>query len=430
MKYAFLANASVGHTNFMISLAQKFIEKGENVVFYLPGVKNKLIRKLLDSPSLFIDEKLNKLKIPCKILKVSISQFLLSSKIKTKRGLKEVIFALKVFAKGGKHYTAVLEKEFNQNMPDCIIYDYTFFSAISISEKYKIPRIAVYHSGLPFVEYPIPPVGIKAKYNSLSLNEYNTIYKGFKQIDVSIKADYQKIANQKINTDFLLSPNSNFLNIISTIKEAEYPRTKLPDNVFFVGSGVSKKIKDRSNFIEKKGKKLIYISFGTVFNNRSDLFIKIIKSIEITDAIILVSAGGSYNKLSKCSFNDNVHIEKFVPQQKVLQNTDLFITHGGKNSINEALNIGVPMILFPFGGEQEYNANLIEYLGVGIRITEKEINKTTDRLGSLIEHILTNNDIQSKSRYLSELHENKEGSLTAYKIINDKLSREHEASLI
>ena len=45
--------------------------------------------------------------------------------------------------------------------------------------------------------------------------------------------------------------------------------------------------------------------------------------------------------------SDNVHIFTFVRQLQVLKHADVFITHGGLNSIREAVHTEVPMLLFP-----------------------------------------------------------------------------------
>ena len=43
----------------------------------------------------------------------------------------------------------------------------------------------------------------------------------------------------------------------------------------------------------------------------------------------------------------NIWTYSYVPQLEVLQHTDLFITHGGMNSVNEAMYYGVPMLVMP-----------------------------------------------------------------------------------
>ena len=61
----------------------------------------------------------------------------------------------------------------------------------------------------------------------------------------------------------------------------------------------------------------------------------------------------------------NIWTYSYVPQLEVLQHTDLFITHGGMNSVNEAMYYGVPMLVMPVINDQPLNAAQVEKLKLG-----------------------------------------------------------------
>ena len=65
---------------------------------------------------------------------------------------------------------------------------------------------------------------------------------------------------------------------------------------------------------------------------------------------------------------DNIYALSFVPQIEVLKHADVFLTHCGMNSINEALCEGVPMVAMPFLNDQITNARRITELGLGKRV--------------------------------------------------------------
>ena len=44
---------------------------------------------------------------------------------------------------------------------------------------------------------------------------------------------------------------------------------------------------------------------------------------------------------------ENISIFNYVPQIQLLNYVDIFITHGGLNSINEGLFNGIPLIVIP-----------------------------------------------------------------------------------
>jgi hypothetical protein len=117
VKLAFLANPSVRHTNFLISLAVQAQKSGSNVLFLLPGIKNGFLKKISDNPIFIIPEKLSSNNIPTRIIPISPHQSLLAGLLENKRGMAEVLFALKVFTAGAKHYTQYLLKEFERDRP-------------------------------------------------------------------------------------------------------------------------------------------------------------------------------------------------------------------------------------------------------------------------------------------------------------------------
>jgi len=419
MKFAFLMSPAVSHTNFLSALAIKAKNMGDEVIIYLPGTKNTLIRKIVNNPALKIDIKLEEIGLACRLIPLSLYQGMLGEKIKKKRGLEETLFALKVFSAGAKKYTNYLVNEFKKEKPTAIIYDYTFFPAIAVSEKLNIPRIAIYHSGLPFLEYPIPPMGSQYKYGEISQTEFDDFLKLRDEEEAKAKNKFEEIIKQKIEIDFLASPSSDILNIANSIKETEYPRKELSDNIHFVGSSIL----DNNNLddelpINNQEKKLIYVSLGTVFNKQPDLFIKIINSIDIPNVEIIVSSGASYKKLKSCKFNPNVHIKKFISNVfSVLKNSEVFITHGGKNSINEALKFGVPMILFPAGGEQEYNANLVEYHHLGKNFSNIMNDFTNKDMNDAIKFLLNDKQVRNSVETMVRKHENIDGASNTYELI-------------
>ena len=61
---------------------------------------------------------------------------------------------------------------------------------------------------------------------------------------------------------------------------------------------------------------------------------------------------------------EGVRLEEYVPQPLVLAHCDAFVTHGGFNSVKEALSEGVPMVVVPISADQPYSAERCAALGV------------------------------------------------------------------
>uniref|UniRef100_A0A8C8YP18 UDP-glucuronosyltransferase n=1 Tax=Prolemur simus TaxID=1328070 RepID=A0A8C8YP18_PROSS len=75
----------------------------------------------------------------------------------------------------------------------------------------------------------------------------------------------------------------------------------------------------------------------------------------------------------------NVKLVDWIPQSDLLAHPSirLFVTHGGQNSIMEAIQHGVPMVGIPVFGDQPENMVRVEAKKFGVSINLKEIKAET-----------------------------------------------------
>lgn len=89
-------------------------------------------------------------------------------------------------------------------------------------------------------------------------------------------------------------------------------------------------------------------------------------------------------------------------QQKVLNAADVFVTHGGSNSLHEAILCQVPMVVAPFFGDQMLIGRRVGELGIGISLpvpqaTDKHAPKhhlddgLAERMDNAVRRIITHN---------------------------------------
>jgi UDP:flavonoid glycosyltransferase YjiC (YdhE family) len=60
-----------------------------------------------------------------------------------------------------------------------------------------------------------------------------------------------------------------------------------------------------------------------------------------------------------------VHLERFVPQDRVLPLLDLVVHHGGTGNLLGALRHGLPALVLPQGADQFVNAARLVEVGAG-----------------------------------------------------------------
>lgn len=120
------------------------------------------------------------------------------------------------------------------------------------------------------------------------------------------------------------------------------------------------------SFLDNSKNGVIYMSLGSNVQSK-DL------SAEILQTFLKVFGSLSYNVLWKFEADDlpnkpdNVMISKWLPQSDLLAHSaiKLFITQGGQQSMEEAIDRAVPMIVLPFLGDQDANAKRMEHKGIG-----------------------------------------------------------------
>lgn len=117
---------------------------------------------------------------------------------------------------------------------------------------------------------------------------------------------------------------------------------------------------------DKMHKPIIYISLGSIISSKR-LCQKFINAFGNKAVSVILNVGKNVKLETLKDLPSNIYAYNYVPQLEVLQHTDLFITHGGMNSVNEAIYYGVPMYVSPIANDQFINANRIQALQVGQR---------------------------------------------------------------
>ncbi|RLQ91168.1 macrolide family glycosyltransferase [Falsibacillus albus] len=165
----------------------------------------------------------------------------------------------------------------------------------------------------------------------------------------------------------------------------------------FVGPSVNKrKDVEPLSFEDNSKSPLIYISMGTVFNEQPEFYQTCFEAFKESDATILMSVGKKTDISQLGDIPENFNVYNYVPQLDVLQQVDLFITHGGMNSSSEGLYFGVPMIVIPAGADQPLIAKRIEELEAGFALDPEHLD--AEKLKSAAERVLANPAYEENSR--------------------------------
>lgn len=116
------------------------------------------------------------------------------------------------------------------------------------------------------------------------------------------------------------------------------------------------------------GKPLIYMSLGTQAYSQPAWYEAVFRAAAGMDVALLAAVGEPVAAAHPHLLPPNVRCVPFAPQLQVLKRAAGFITHGGANSVMEALSFGVPLALSPLCNDQFHNLRFVEQAQVGLHL--------------------------------------------------------------
>lgn len=117
----------------------------------------------------------------------------------------------------------------------------------------------------------------------------------------------------------------------------------------------------------------IYVSLGTVFNERKDFFEACLEAFGGGERPLVLNHGVRLSATDFPDAPDDVVLASHVPQLRVLEHSAVFVTHGGMGSTMEALAHGVPMVVVPQMIEQRVTAERVAELGLGVWLDPADV---------------------------------------------------------
>ena len=152
-------------------------------------------------------------------------------------------------------------------------------------------------------------------------------------------------------------------NLVYTLRAFQPFAGDFPEERFrFIGPSVYDR---REEPFPSLPKPLICISLGTILKGAERFFRACVHAFRGENVTVVMSVGGNFDIAKLGRLPANFIVKHHIPQITVLKQADLFITHGGMNSVSEAMILGVPMLVIPFVSDQPVNGRQVEKLGLG-----------------------------------------------------------------
>lgn len=116
----------------------------------------------------------------------------------------------------------------------------------------------------------------------------------------------------------------------------------------------------------RKDQPLIYMSLGSQIYFQPRMFQTVIEALRDKPVQLIATVSELMDTEELTELPDNVHLCRYTPQLEILKQSSLMISHGGANSIMEAMQAGVPVLISPICNDQFHQAYYLEKQQAGI----------------------------------------------------------------
>ena len=355
-KVAFFCIPAHGHTNPMLPVAAELVKRGNTVRFYS---FNEFEEKINATGAEFIscDAFLPKL--------TKREEAGLKNVSTTEMTIQDIRITLSM--------DSFLDEEFKTFRPDVVYTDSVCFWGKLNAWKHHVPMV-VSTSTFAFNQ-------LSSQYMKNTPKELADMIFGLPRISKELKK-LEPYGYRVKGALSLVQSDNQTDSIVYTSRRFQPYAESFSDHYAFVGpsvfsDAVPEKAKDRP---------LVYISLGTVINDRPDFYTKCIAALQDQKVDVVISCGNAVNRASLGVLPDNIHVYPYVDQLDILSKADVFITHCGMNSVSESLYMAAPMVLYPQTSEQKAVARRVMEIGAGTALNDDSI----DGIRASVQEILRN----------------------------------------
>lgn len=332
-----------GHTNPMLPVAEKLVNRGNVVRFYS---FLEFEKKISATGAEFI----------------SCDPFLPELTKQEEAGLKKVSTTEMTIQdiRITRSMNDFLEKEFQSFQPDVVYTDSVCFWGKLNAWKYQVPMV-VSTSTFAFNQ-------MSSRYMKSSLKEMADLLFGMPRVSRELKK--LEPYGFHVKSVFSLIRNDNDTDtVVYTSQKFQPCAESFSEHYAFVGPSVFSDVLPE----KEKERPLVYISLGTVINDRPDFYGKCIDALKDLQVDVVISCGNAIDRDALGVLPEQIQVYPYVDQLAILAKADVFITHCGMNSVSESLYMAAPMVLYPQTNEQCAVARRVTEIGAGMLLKDDSV---------------------------------------------------------
>ena len=352
MRIAWFCIPAHGHTNPTLGLVKTLTEAGHQIWYFS---FEEFREKIESAGATFIG--------------CDGYDFDMEDKDNADRVGKDKVFATELLVSSTLALDEMTSRAIDDIRPDIVVSDSVAFWGKLVAMKHNLPYVSS-TTTFAFNRY-------SAKYMQESIWDIGKMIFALPRINKQLKRLREKGYPVKSLLDIIQNDNDTNT-IVYTSKYFQPCAETFSEKYHFIGPSM----RPITRPVEKTADKTIYISMGTVNQNKQ--FIRnCINALAQTDWQVIISMGTDTDHFAELP--QNIQAYESVDQMAVLSIADAFITHCGMNSVSEGLYYGVPLVLFPQTLEQNAVAKRTEELGAGARLNSIFEKDILDALTKVLE---------------------------------------------
>ena len=351
MKIAWFCIPAHGHTNPTLGLVKTLTEAGHQIWYFS---FEEFREKIESAGATFIS--------------CDGYDFEMEDKENADRVGKDKVFATELLVSSTLALDDMTSRVIEEIRPDVVVSDSVAFWGKLAAMKHGLPYVSS-TTTFAFNRY-------SAKYMQESAWDIAKMLMAMPRINRQLKRLREKGYPVKSLLDIVQNDNDTNT-IVYTSRYFQPCAETFSDRYHFIGPSM----RPITRPVEKTSEKTVYISMGTVNQNRQ-FYSNCINVLAPTGWQVIISMGTNTDHFD--NLPENIQVYESVDQMAVLSISDAFITHCGMNSASEGMYYGVPLVLFPQTPEQNAVARRVEELGAGVRLQSISEEDVLDALTKII----------------------------------------------
>lgn len=312
----------------------------------------------------------------------------------------------------------VLHEHCLNQLPDAICYDAMNWSAGVVAEKLGIPAVRLIPNFASNESFSLFANFMESQgFGESADNDTHANTNPFIAALGPECAEFSAEHGVELDPAHLMERTEK-LNLVFIPREFQPAGDTFDARFHFIGPSLGSREQDEPWSPADPNAPVLYISLGTVFNDRPEFYRACIEAFGQGPYQVAMTVG-NVDLAELGDIPPTVDVRSHFPQPAVLRHADAFVSHTGMNSTMEALYYGVGLIAVPQMPEQAANAGRVQELGLGERLDAATV--TAESLRAAVARVASDPTVRANLDRMRKVVRESGGAARGADVIEDYL---------